>query len=65
MCRYLVSVGWDGMLYDCDFDQILGLNLNNGLPRTILKTLIIRRFSCREIIVGEHCYACTAGQGSS
>lgn len=64
MCRYLISVGWDGMLYDCDFNQILGLNLNSGLPCHI-KDFDYSELSHREIIVGEHCYGCTAGQGSS
>lgn len=64
MCRYLVSVGWDGMLYDCDFNQILGLRVNNDCPQHI-KNFDYHRLAEREIIVGEHCYGCTAGQGST
>ena len=64
MCRYLVSVGWDGILYDCDFNQILGLNLNKDCPQHI-KDFDYSRLSKRNIILGEHCYVCTAGQGST
>ena len=68
MCRYTLSVGWDGTLYDCDFNQMLALPVNHGLPRHIrdfagqpLSNLLDRR----EIVVGQHCYGCTAGSGSS
>ena len=64
MCRYLVSVGWDGILYDCDFNQILGLNLNKDCPQHI-KDFDYSRLSKRNIILDEHCYVCTAGQGST
>ena len=64
MCRYLVSVGWDGMLYDCDFNQILGLSVNKDCPQHI-NNFDYLRLSKREIIVGDHCYGCTAGQGST
>jgi radical SAM/Cys-rich protein len=64
MCRHLVSVGWDGRLFDCDFNQIL------GLPVTTEACRAIERFdyavlSQRMIAVDDHCYGCTAGQGSS
>lgn len=64
MCRYLVSVGWNGILYDCDFNQILGIGVNKDCPRHI-KNFDHQRLAEREIIVGEHCYGCTAGQGST
>lgn len=64
MCRSLVSVAWDGCLYDCDFHQALNLPLAPGLPQTIgefdLDTL-----ATRPIRLEEHCYGCTAGTGSS
>jgi radical SAM/Cys-rich protein len=64
MCRYLVSVGWDGILYDCDFNQLLGLNLNKDCPQHI-KDFDYSRLAKRNIILDEHCYVCTAGQGST
>jgi len=64
MCRRQISVGWDGTLYDCDFNLALHLPINHGAPHHI------RAFepSClvsRRIVTGEHCFGCTAGQGSS
>lgn len=64
MCRYLISVGWDGMLYDCDFNQILGLVVKKDYPQHI-KGFDYKHLAGREIVVGEHCYGCTAGQGST
>jgi radical SAM/Cys-rich protein len=64
MCRYLISVGWDGKLYDCDFNQILGLNLDSECPQHITD-FIHSRLSGRKITVRDHCYGCTAGQGST
>ena len=64
MCRHLVSVGWDGRLYDCDFNQILGLTVHDACPQHI-KEFDYARLSGRTITVGNHCYACTAGQGST
>ncbi len=64
MCRSLVSVGWDGTLYDCDFNQMLDLRVNDGLPHHIREfdAYLLAR---REIRTGRHCYGCTAGGGSS
>ena len=64
MCRSLVSVGWDGTLYDCDFNQMLDLRVNHGLPNHIrdFDAYLLAR---REIRTGQHCYGCTAGSGSS
>ncbi len=64
MCRHLLSVGWDGALYDCDFNLVLGLPVDEHCPRRV-RDFEYSRFSSRKIIVGEHCYGCTAGQGST
>jgi radical SAM/Cys-rich protein len=66
MCRTLVSVDWQGYVYDCDFNQMLGLPLSvAGKPRVRLTDLIGRDLAGRPIAVAEHCFGCTAGQGSS
>ena len=64
MCRTLVSVGWDGRLYDCDFNQMLELPLTQGMPGTIFD-LDLPRLARRRIATGAHCFGCTAGAGSS
>ena len=64
MCRYTLSVGWDGTLFDCDFNQMLALPVNHGAPRTIFD-FDADQLKNREIVVGPHCFGCTAGQGSS
>ncbi len=64
MCRTLVSVDWRGYVYDCDFNQMLGLPLGGG-SKTHLSELIGRELSGNPIAVRDHCYGCTAGQGSS
>ena len=63
MCRSLVSVGWDGTLYDCDFNQMLDLPVNHGLPYHI-RDFDAYLLAHREIRTGQHCYGCTAGSGS-
>lgn len=66
MCRTLVSVGWDGTVYDCDFNQMLGLPLAvPGRTRPQVRDLIGRDLAGNPIAVAGHCYGCTAGQGSS
>ncbi len=66
MCRSLLSVDWRGFVYDCDFNQMLGLGLKlNGHGRIHLKDLLGRELDGNPIRVAEHCYGCTAGQGSS
>jgi radical SAM/Cys-rich protein len=66
MCRNLVSVDWRGYLYDCDFNQMLGLPLLlNGKPRVHLRQLTGTDLDGNPIVVKNHCYGCTAGQGSS
>jgi radical SAM/Cys-rich protein len=64
MCRTLISVGWDGRLYDCDFNQMLELPVRQSYPRT-LKEFDLAVLERRRIEVGDHCYGCTAGAGSS
>lgn len=66
MCRNTLSVDWRGYVYDCDFNQMLGLPLGaTGRPRTHLSELRLRDLEDRTITVADHCYGCTAGQGSS
>lgn len=64
MCRYTLSVGWDGSLYDCDFNQMLKLNCNHGAPDHI-NDFDFEKLRARQIVTGLHCYGCTAGAGSS
>lgn len=62
MCRSQISVGYDGKLYDCDFNQMLNLRANG--PAT-LQELLDEKTLDREIVFENHCYGCTAGAGSS
>jgi radical SAM/Cys-rich protein len=68
MCKEQISISWDGFLYDCDFNQALGYALGNGRPFR-LGELSAREIAANlldhEIKVGPHCFACTAGAGSS
>ena len=64
MCRTLVSVSWDGRLYDCDFNQMIELPLDREMPRTIAD-FDLAALTARRINTGNHCYGCTAGAGSS
>jgi len=64
MCRNLVSVDWQGYLYDCDFNQLLELSLS-GEGRPHLRDLLKQDLNNQPIRVADHCYGCTAGQGSS
>jgi radical SAM/Cys-rich protein len=66
MCRNLISVDWQGYVYDCDFNQMLDLPLAHGTrARTHLSDLLEAEVEGRPIRVAGHCYGCTAGQGSS
>ena len=66
MCRTLVSVDWKGYVYDCDFNQMLGLPLViDGRRRPHLSELIGEDLAGNPVAVRDHCYGCTAGQGSS
>jgi radical SAM/Cys-rich protein len=64
MCRTTLSVGWDGRLYDCDFNQMLDLGLATGLPDHI-RDFDAELLTSRRIVTGQHCYGCMAGSGSS
>lgn len=64
MCRSLVSVGWDGVLYDCDFNQMLELDIGSQ-RRTIWDLASLAEIQDIPIATAEHCYGCTAGAGSS
>ena len=65
MCRFQLSVGWDGTLYDCDFNQSAGLPVlgPGGAPLNVRD--LGDNYEARDIRFGQHCYACTAGAGSS
>jgi radical SAM/Cys-rich protein len=66
MCRSLISVDWQGYVYDCDFNQMLGIPLRiAGRPRVRLAQLVGRDLAGNPVEVRDHCYGCTAGQGSS
>jgi hypothetical protein len=64
MCRSTLSVGWDGRLYDCDFNQMLDLGTDAETPQTIFGATPAS-LAGRRIVVGPHCFGCTAGAGSS
>ena len=64
MCRDLVSVGWDGRLYDCDFNQMLEIPLA-ATPATIWEVDDAGELAGARIATGAHCFGCTAGAGSS
>ena len=66
MCRSLLSVDWMGRVYDCDFNQMLNLPLQRkGGGPTHLKDLVGRDLAGHPVVVKQHCFGCTAGQGSS
>jgi radical SAM/Cys-rich protein len=64
MCRDTLSVGWDGALHDCDFNQMLGLGLHPDAARSVFE-FDLEALRRREIVVGPHCFGCSAGAGSS
>ena len=64
MCRNTISIGWEGKLYDCDFNQMLELPVHPDYPQDVFafeRALLDER----KIVIGPHCFGCTAGQGSS
>lgn len=63
MCRNTISIGWDGYLYDCDFNQMLELKIDSAGKH--ISQFNTEMLNSREILVGQHCYGCTAGSGSS
>jgi radical SAM/Cys-rich protein len=64
MCRNTLSIGWDGQLYDCDFNQMLEMPVQPRVPQTIFE-FEPEALGRREIVLGPHCFGCTAGAGSS
>ena len=64
MCRGMVSVGWDGQLYDCDFNQMLEVGVDSDAPAHV-RDFDAARLAARRIRTGPHCFGCTAGAGSS
>jgi radical SAM/Cys-rich protein len=65
MCRDLVSIGWDGRLYDCDFNQMLEVPMGANVPSTIWDVEDVGELAGARIATGSHCFGCTAGAGSS
>ena len=66
MCRSLVSIDYQGFVYDCDFNQMLNMPLlASTKPRPHLRDILDAELEGGLIAVGDHCYGCTAGQGSS
>ena len=64
MCRDTISIGWDGTVYDCDFNQMLELPVEEDAPRHV-RDFDPAQLNQRRIVIGNHCYGCTAGAGSS
>jgi radical SAM/Cys-rich protein len=64
MCRTTVSIGWNGYIYDCDFNQMLDLKVEPNASQHI-NDFNFESLNKRNIIVNQHCYGCTAGAGSS
>jgi radical SAM/Cys-rich protein len=64
MCRNTISIDWQGNLYDCDFNQMLGLKTKPAAGQHI-NTFDVSKLEKREIVISQHCFGCTAGAGSS
>ncbi|MDZ7650888.1 MAG: arsenosugar biosynthesis radical SAM (seleno)protein ArsS [Cytophagales bacterium] len=64
MCRNTISIDWQGFMYDCDFNQMLGLKVESQVGQHI-STFDSERLNNREIVINQHCFGCTAGAGSS
>ena len=65
MCKNTISIDWQGYVYDCDFNQMLDLPLGTTSAKIHIRDLNINNLLGADIAVGQHCYGCTAGQGSS
>lgn len=65
MCRSLISVDWQGYIYDCDFNQMLDLPLIDKNKKMHINDINNKNLDKRDVIIADHCYGCTAGQGSS
>ena len=63
MCRSMISISWDGWIFDCDFNQMLDMHPDTG--RMHIREFSLEKLSARRIVTGDHCYGCTAGNGSS
>jgi radical SAM/Cys-rich protein len=64
MCRHMLNVGWDGTLHDCDFNQVIGCGISAGYPSN-LENFDYQQLLTRPINLKDHCFGCTAGQGST
>jgi radical SAM/Cys-rich protein len=64
MCRHVVNVDWNGKLYDCDFNQALGITITSDASDS-LRNYDYQTLVHRKVAVDDHCYGCTAGQGST
>ncbi len=66
MCKTLLSVGWDGRMFDCDFNQMLDMPLRDSNGDALdIRTVHAEEVILRRILTGSHCFGCTAGAGSS
>ncbi len=63
MCRSTLSIGWDGYIYDCDFNQMLNLKIKSD--KAHVSEIDLSAIKKREIVIHQHCFGCTAGAGSS
>ena len=63
MCRNTISIGYDGALYDCDFNQMLGLEVSG--PTRHIRDFDVASLERRDVVIDRHCFGCTAGAGSS
>ncbi len=64
MCRHVVSVRWDGILFDCDFNQVLDIAVDSACPRHIAD-FDAGRMAGRRVMADDHCFVCTAGAGTT
>jgi radical SAM/Cys-rich protein len=65
MCKTLLSIDWEGYVYDCDFNQMLGLPFGDTEKKTHVRDLKMAEIEGNPIAVRDHCFGCTAGNGSS
>ena len=65
MCKEMLSIGWDGQLFDCDFNQMLGMPVAGRSSQTVWNIESFDQFIHQRVAVADHCYGCTAGAGSS
>ena len=63
MCRNTISIGWDGYIYDCDFNQMLELKVDCSIKH--ISNFDKEELRNRSIVINQHCFGCTAGAGSS